>query len=124
MECPGLPEVHTSEHFPPQTGRSFADLIEQTDGNVRIACDTEFEGTHTLSIQFATRIGDDIVVQVYHSPAIPPLPSNFQIEQYVPEGLQPRFNHLIVRPVKEITPELSPVRVLADLFQLQNVLVF
>jgi hypothetical protein len=120
MDCPVLPDLDAPEQSTPPTDRSFAGLLKRTGGEVRIACDTEFEGPHTLSIQFATRTGDDIVVQVYRSPAIPPPPSNFDVEKYVPVGLRPRIKRIIVRPVREITPELSPARVLFDLFELQN----
>ncbi len=48
------------------------DLIHETEGLVRIACDTEFRGPHTLAVQFSTPVGQDSVVQVFHSPAILP----------------------------------------------------
>ena len=41
---------------------------------IRIACDTEFQGPHTRTTQFTARVGDKIAVQVYRSPAIPNLP--------------------------------------------------
>src|SRR5262249_418831 len=100
---------------------SFADFLEATKGEVRIACDTEYQGPHTLSIQFATRIGDDIVVQVYRSPSIPQPPSDFDFTNYIPDGLRSRFNRVIVRPTKKIVRELSPVCALASLYGLEGI---
>jgi hypothetical protein len=100
--------------------KSIADLIEQTCGPVRIACDTEFEGLHTLSIQFATRVGRDLIVQVYHSPAIPSPPAGFDLDDFLPDSVRQRFDRVVLRPVKKIERRLSPVRALADLLDLRG----
>jgi hypothetical protein len=45
-----------------------------------IAIDTEFEGGRTLTVQAAVRLSpDDVAVQVYHAPTVPPLPGNFDL---------------------------------------------
>lgn len=61
------------------TPDGFFDHIAALRGRpLQVACDTEFEGTLTLTIQFAIRVGGRIVVQVYHSPAIPTPNANFE----------------------------------------------
>src|SRR5579859_624722 len=52
----------------------MAGLIARTGGHVTVACDTEFKGPHTLTIQCAARVGDAVVVQVSSSPDVPPQP--------------------------------------------------
>src|SRR5262245_25964811 len=63
----------------PRVG-SLDDLIEMTGGRVAVGCDTEFEGACTLSIQFAARVGSQVVVQMYSSPAVPRQPDPGEIE--------------------------------------------
>jgi hypothetical protein len=96
---------------------SLAGLIENAGDPVRIACDTEFEGPHTLTIQFAARIGADLAVQVYRSPAVPEPPVGFDPEDFLPPELRRRFGAIHFRPVREIDAYLSPARVVADLFE-------
>jgi hypothetical protein len=57
--------------------------------DVRLTIDTEYEGTHTLTVQAAAFLEDGTVaVQFYHSPAIPGLPADFDLGRYVSlEGL-------------------------------------
>src|SRR5262249_42169860 len=97
VELSSPPNPATVLQPAPATIASFGDFLNATKGEVRIGCDTEFEGPHTLCIQFATRIGDDIVVQPYRSPAIPRLPADFDLDKYIPEGLRQRFKRVIVR---------------------------
>jgi len=77
--------------------RSIRQLISQQDGEVTIACDTEFQGPHTLTIQFATRLGDDIVVQVYSSPAIPRQPDAEELKPLLPPELEVPGRRIIIR---------------------------
>ena len=51
---------------------------------IEIAIDTEYQDSHTLTIQAATRLGTDIVVQVYHSGDISPPPLSFRVRDYMP----------------------------------------
>lgn len=86
---------------------------------VEIALDTEFQDAHTLTIQAATRIGDNIVVQVYRSHDIPCLPRSFQATDYLPPRQYARFGkRIVVRPVRNVTPELSPAEILLDLYRM------
>jgi hypothetical protein len=84
---------------------------------VEIAIDTEFQGPHTLSIQAATRIGKDIVVQIYRSKDIPDLPGSFQRAEYLPPSQYDRFcRKTVLRPIRPITSDISPGKLLLDLF--------
>jgi hypothetical protein len=81
---------------------------------VTIAVDTEFRDTHTLTVQAAARIdADTLVVQVYRSPAVPGLPDSFEQALYIPGD---RYGCVVVRPVLPLTPNLSPLRMVRDLF--------
>jgi hypothetical protein len=51
-------------------GRRDAVRAQPPRNIIEIAFDTEFEKLHTLTVQYATRIGNDTVVQVYSSPAV------------------------------------------------------
>lgn len=93
---------------------NFGDLIERTGGHVIVACDTEFKGPHTLTIQFAARVGDDIVVQVYSSPGVPRLPSPRKLLHLVEPVLKAAGVRVVIRPGKPITADLTPVQVLAE----------
>src|SRR5262245_9389357 len=96
------------------TPRPFAD-----DGPVEVlvACDTEFEGPHTLTVQFAARVSRRVVaVQVYHSPALG-LPA-IELEEVLPRRLLRLCGTVLMRPMRPITNKLSPARVLADLYGL------
>lgn len=77
---------------------SLTDLITKTGGKVEIACDTEFEGLKTLTVQFAARIGNNIVVQVYSSPAVPPQPRVGRLKALLPPGAEPPGGRVVVRP--------------------------
>jgi hypothetical protein len=94
-------------------------------GHVEIAVDTEFRDAHTLTIQAAVRrSAGSVVVQVYRSPAIPPPPPGFDPAAYLPidpGGYGRFFGRLAIRPARAITPDLSPARMLADLFGLGDV---
>jgi hypothetical protein len=104
--------------------RTFDELIAQHDGHVTVACDTEFKGPHTLTIQFAARLGDDIVVQVYSSPAIPDQPDTEKLEPLLPPGIATPGGRVIIRPGRTIPADLSPARVLAHLFGIKGVEAF
>src|SRR5262249_740011 len=83
---------------------------------ITIACDTEFRGPHTLTVQFATRLGDDIVVQVYSSPAIPDQPDPEKLRPLLPPGIETASGRVVIRDGRTIPADLSPARVLAHLF--------
>ncbi len=101
-------------------GTPLATLLRPEGNTIRIACDTEYEGAHTLTIQFAARWGDALVVQLYRSPDVPDLPAGFSVAA-AHRDLKHWCSRIILRPVKVITPTLSPVQVLTDLFQLGHV---
>ena len=86
--------------------------------------DTEFQGTHTLTVQTAARIAPDTVaVQIYRASAVPDLPADFDLGRYIrttPDSYGQFFSTVEVRPVKVLTPDLSPARVVRDLFQVQG----
>src|SRR5262245_43762287 len=100
--------------------RTFGDLIAQHDGHATIACDTEFKGPHTLTVQFAARLGDDIVVQVYSSPAIPEQPDPEKLKPLLPPGLEAPGRGVVIREGRTIPADLSPAHVLADLFGIRG----
>lgn len=117
LDHQGMP---SDGYGPPGKIATLDDLIQQTEGVIRIAGDTEFCGPHTLTVQFATRVGQDLAVQVYHSPAIPPPPEGSFVEGLLPGGITYPGQKLIIRPSKTLDPHLSPVRVLSDLFNLKD----
>jgi hypothetical protein len=100
---------------------SFGDLITLHDGHVTVACDTEYKGPHTLTVQFAARLGGDIVVQVYSSPAIPEQPDAETLLRLLPPGIETPGRKVIIREGRRIRADLSPGRVLDDLFDLGGV---
>jgi hypothetical protein len=85
----------------------------------RIAVDTEFHGPHTLSVQTAIRLdARRLAVQLYRSPLIPDLPGDFKLDAYATltaQGYGRFCEQIILRPVKLLTPDLSPARMHADL---------
>jgi hypothetical protein len=98
--------------------RTFEELIARCGGNVTVACDTEFTGPHTLTAQFAARLDDDVVVQVYSSPAIPGQPDPEQLRPLLPPLLPAG---VVIREGRTIPADLAPARVLADLFGIRGV---
>jgi hypothetical protein len=92
---------------------------------VTIAIDTEFEETNTLCVQAAVRTdAHTLAVQLYRSQAIPDLPPSFQQERYLPITAEKngRFcEQILVRPVKPLTVDLSPARMVRDLLALSGV---
>jgi hypothetical protein len=92
---------------------------------IEIAVDTEFHHAHTLTIQVAARpSARRVVVQVYRSLAIPPPPDGLDLAAYLPtdsDGYGRFFDKLAARRAKAITPDLSPARMLTDLFRLDGV---
>jgi hypothetical protein len=97
--------------------RSLAELAARAGGPIRLAVDTEFDGTHTLLVQYAARLGRRVLVQVYHSPAVVP-PDRRAVRRRLRRGLGRLGRRLTLRPFRPIRPDLSPARVLADLFAL------
>ena len=87
--------------------------------DVVVAGDTEFQGPHTLTTQFATRRPDGtLITQIYYSPAIPPPPITLTSEKvmaHLRDQLGGRIGTLILRPAKALSPTLSPAMIVADL---------
>src|SRR5262245_53922623 len=67
-------------------------------GAIAVACDTEFDGPLTLTAQFALRLGDQIVVQLYKSPEIPSPPRAWDPGR-LSRGLRRWCAGVVVRPV-------------------------
>jgi len=84
-----------------------------------VAADTEFEGPHTLMVQTAVRLDDrTLAVQLYRSAGVPELPDGFDPADFLPvtpEKYGRFFDQVLLRPVKVLTPDLSPARMLRDL---------
>jgi hypothetical protein len=103
--------------------RTFAQLIELLErhgGRLVIACDTEYKGPHTLTVQFAVRLGRTIIVQVYYSPAILPQPDADKLLPHI-RKLKKRCRNIIIREGRPLSADLSPARVLAALFGMRGV---
>jgi hypothetical protein len=71
--------------------------VPPTDRPILIACDTEFQGPHTLSIQVAYSIGGGVAVQVYRSPAVPEMPP-LDLEAHLPRQLRRLTGAVLLRP--------------------------
>jgi hypothetical protein len=109
---------------PPVRTRTTLQALSEK-GTIEIAIDTEFKDAHTLTIQAATRLSPrQVAVQVYRSSAIPPLPRDFQVADYLPTDPE-KYGRFIakaaLRKTRKITPDLSPVLMLTDLFRLEGV---
>lgn len=93
---------------------------------VALAVDTEYHGPDTLTIQFAARTGEDeITVQLYHSPQVSRFPHTrcnpIPIRTQEPGRGHSAPTRIVVRPPRRITTDLSPARVLLDLFGIGGV---
>jgi hypothetical protein len=105
---------------------SVAETVERlesiNDKAIQIAVDTEFQDTHTLTVQAATRIDDDILaVKLYRSPSVPPLPEDFDVDQFLPrtaEAYGQFCSQIRIDEVDVLSEELSPVRLLSHLYSL------
>jgi hypothetical protein len=98
----------------PHAGPDGNELLGELPADVTIAVDTEYHDTHTLTIQTAARIdAETLAVQVYRSTAVPNLPADFDDESFLPPD---RYGRVVVRPVRPISPDLSPTRMYQDLF--------
>lgn len=88
-----------------------------------IALDTEFNGVRTLTVQAACRIDEGTVaVQVYKDPEVPDLPGGFDLMKYLyPDSYGRFFEKVLLRPVRPLSPDLSPVVMLRDLLGLEAV---
>jgi hypothetical protein len=112
----------SSTSTPFSSGSQFRHVLaaaEADDGRIRIACDTEFQGPLTLTIQFAARLDDRLLVQLYRSPAVPEPPIRLPLNSLLSGADLCR--RIILRPTKLITRWLSPVQVMMDLFQLNGI---
>jgi hypothetical protein len=83
-----------------------------------LAVDTEYYGTHTLTVQVATRLDSKrLAVQIYHSPMIPPLPRGLDLEKYLPltdDRYGQFFRTITIRPNLPLSSDLSPTRLMRD----------
>ncbi len=104
---------------PPEWSWAGLMLDRLSQSPVTIAIDTEFEGGHTLLLQTAARIGNDVIVQLYRSREIPE-PASFDPDKYLEINHRTRMNNLILRPIKSIKADLSPRDILLDLFSLSG----
>jgi hypothetical protein len=90
------------------------------DNVVRVAVDTEYQGRLTLTVQAALRLGEAVAVQVYRDASIPDPPPDFD-SGAAATRYRPFCAGLEWRPVKPLTPTLSPGRMLLDLLGLDEV---
>lgn len=102
------------------TDRSAAFLKSASEG-ILLAGDTEYQGTHTLTVQFAVRIDDVLYVQVYRSPALLDVPDESLKLGSLKDSLRGLCKRIVYRSLKLLDDSLSPMRVLADLFGLKGV---
>jgi hypothetical protein len=91
------------------------ELISRHEGHITVACDTEFKGPHTLTIQFAARLGEDVVVQVYSSPAVPGQPDPEELTSLLSPQLLSHCGQVVIRDGRELRADLSPADVLGHL---------
>ncbi|WP_020476586.1 hypothetical protein [Zavarzinella formosa] len=96
----------------------FVKHVKRAGFKLTIACDTEFEGPLTLTVQFAIRYRRCIFVQVYRDPSVPPPADGISLEG-LRDSLGGACKKIKIRPVKPLTARLSPARVLADLVGLR-----
>jgi hypothetical protein len=91
-------------------------------GPITIAIDSEFHGVETITIQAAVRLGaGTVVAQIYRASGIPEPSEDIDWEAYFPsdpEHYGRYFERLIVRPIRPITPDLSPGDLVRDLLDL------
>ena len=103
-----------------QQQRTLLRLLERSE--TLIAADTEFRGSHTLTIQLACRApNNEVLLQVYHSPAIPGVPRSLDLASYLStdDEYYGRFvPHFRLRRPAVISSGLTPVQWVNDLFRL------
>jgi hypothetical protein len=105
-----------------RTISDFDQLIARYNGHVTVACDTEFQGPHTLTAQFAARLGEDLVVEVYSSPASPGQPDPDKLLPLLKPLIEKTGLRIVPRDGRRITAEyLSPTNIVTDLFGLRGV---
>lgn len=100
----------------------LTDSVQALPEALVLGIDTEFFDTDTLTIQVAARLSPDTVaVQLYRSPTIPDLPANLELQHYLPTTSDKYgrfFQRLNLLPVKLLSPWLSPMRMVQDLFDI------
>jgi hypothetical protein len=82
---------------------------------VLIGFDTEFDGPHTLTAQFAVRSTHGLRVQLYYTDDVPPPPPDFFRDPGCAADLLRACGQVFFTPPKRLTPDLSPAQVLLDL---------
>jgi hypothetical protein len=89
---------------------------------IEIAVDTEFDNVHTLTIQTATRVRRGLIaVQVYRSRAIPELHNQIRLGAAAHARYKKFVKQIDIRNVQNISPDLSPARMLRNLLQLTGI---
>lgn len=86
---------------------------------IDLAVDTEFEGLQTLTIQFAVLLGDQIRLQIYAASDLPDARRTWFGKKFA-ERFAPLSVKIETLPTKPIRSSLSPARVVADLFRLNE----
>ena len=85
---------------------SWSTLQDSSKTPIAVAVDTEFEGDKTLTIQFATRVGQTVYVQIYYAAGVaPPRPRWF--DDAFAEAFAGKAVAVKIRPAKPITASLS-----------------
>ncbi len=97
---------------------TILELIRAAGGHVTVACDTEFSGPHTLTIQFAARLSSKLVVQRYYGTALR-VPSKAEMLRTLrTSGDGTGGRRVVLRDPRPIPADLSPAVVLGDLSDL------
>ena len=99
-------------------------VIKLTKTPLVYAVDTEFENSHTLSIQAARRRSNDVVeIQIYRSPSVPKPHVLKEVKRNI-LGEESKYisflKRLVLHPVKAITKDLSPATLLIDFERLAH----
>lgn len=108
-----------------QNDRHIKWLKRLTEKPIEIAIDTEYQDAQTLTVQAAARnpIGN-IMVQLFHSPSIPSLPEDFDLDEFLPtteeEGYGKYSHKFILGTPSILHVQLSPVEILSKLLRLPN----
>ncbi len=98
-----------------------------TLGEIEVAVATEHTGKQTDALLLAASCGREwssrVVFLIYRRPGFPDLPPNFDLESGWPRAgrSSARWDgQLEPRPVRKLTPQLTPVDILRDLFGIED----
>ncbi len=97
-------------------------LVER--GRIEVGVNTESTHEQTNTVQLATRDPTGrYLVQIYQDGNVRALPRGFELERHWPQADRAGCGwdgEIEFRPVRRITPELSPVAMLRDLFAMRG----